>query len=281
MDMKASPQPQLTVGIFPVAMASLRLFGFVALVVVMLPAMMVLRMAGSPQAEAMPRRFHAILTRLVGFRLRVHGLDKKVEESAGAPVLYVANHSSYLDIPVLGALIPARFVAKAEVERWPFIGFLARVQKTVFVERRAIRAAHQRDGLRDVLEKGESLIVFPEGTSSDGMRTLPFKSSLFSIVEKPLSSGVLAVVQPVTVLCTELGGMPMGRPWRPYYAWYGDMTLVRHVWDVFKIGDFTIDVIFHAPVTMRDFGDRKLLSDYCERMIACGVDRCVTGRLAG
>ena len=157
-------------------------------------------------------------------------------------------------------------------------GFLAKLQNTVFIERRAVRAGKQVEIMRSNLEAGRSLILFPEGTSSDGMRTLPFKSSLLSIVEQPLASGAYVAVQPVTVLCTEIGAMPIGRSWRPYYAWYGDMTLVKHLWDVFKIGHFTVDVIFHPAVTIQDFGDRKLLSDYCQRTIAKGVDSCVTGR---
>ena len=198
--------------------------------------------------------------------------------SVAPSTLFVANHSSYLDVPVLGALIPAAFAAKSEVAGWPLIGTLARLQNTVFIERRVVKTLEQRDSMTARLRRGQSLILFPEGTSSDGTRTLPFKSSLFSIAETPLPDGRHVTVQPVSVLCTELGGFPLGRDWRPYYAWYGDMTLVKHLWNVFRLGEFTVEVIFHPPVTLEDFGNRKALAEHCQREAAKGVEMCVAGR---
>lgn len=253
-----------------------RLGGFALLVVVLVPPFLVLRAVRSSRAESMPQLFHKVLSLILGIKVRTHGLVEG--GTMQEPVLFVCNHSSYMDIPVLGSVLPACFVAKSEVAGWPFIGAMSKLQNTVFIERKQARAGSQRDVLRENLELGKSLILFPEGTSSDGMRTLPFKSTLFSIVEKPLINGNKVKVQPVSVLCTEIGGMPIGRSWRPYYAWFGDMTLVKHAWDVFRIGSFTVDVIFHSPVSIDDFGDRKLLSAHCERVIAAGVDRCVTGR---
>jgi 1-acyl-sn-glycerol-3-phosphate acyltransferase len=253
-----------------------RLGGFVLLVIVSVPVFFLLKGVRSPKADLMPMLFHRSLAYLAGMKIRVHG--HRIPDGQKDPVLFVCNHSSYLDIPVLGAVLDGCFVAKAEVERWPFIGAMSKFQNTVFIERRMIRAGQQREVLRQNLEKGNSLILFPEGTSSDGMRTLPFKSSLFAIVEKPLASGAHIKVQPVSLLCTEINGMPIGRSWRPYYAWYGDMTLIKHAWEVFKIAAFTVDVILHDPVTIKDFGDRKLLASHCEKVIAQGVDQCVTGR---
>lgn len=254
----------------------MRLGGFVVLVVVLVPTFYALKAVKSAKAAAMPELFHAGLSRLLGIKVRVRG--HRVQGGSDSPILFACNHSSYLDIPVLGSVIQGSFVAKSEVEGWPFIGTMSKLQNTVFIERRSSRAGAQKNVLRDTLEQGRSLILFPEGTSSDGMRTLPFKSTLFSIVEKPLVNGHKIRVQPVSVLCTEIGGMPIGRSWRPYYAWFGDMTLVKHAWDVFRISSFTVDVIFHPPVTIDDFGNRKLLSSHCERVIAAGVDTCVTGR---
>ena len=253
-----------------------RVGGFAALVIVCVPTFLVLKALRNPQADRMPRLFHRALSFLTGIKIRIHG--RPVSVSKDEPVLFVCNHSSYMDIPVLGAVLDGCFVAKSEVARWPFIGVMAKLQSTVFIERRTVRAGKQREILRENLEQGKSLILFPEGTSSDGMRTLPFKSTLFSIVEKPLDSGAHIRVQPVSVLCTEISGMPIGRSWRPYYAWYGDMTLIKHVWEIFKIASFTVDIILHDHITIKDFGDRKLLSAHCEKVIARGVDQCVTGR---
>lgn len=254
-----------------------RLGGFVLGIFAFVPVFFFLEAVKSPRAAKVPMQFHRFLCRLLGMRVRVRDCS---DGACGrdTPVLFVCNHSSYLDIPVLGGVLNGRFVAKSEVASWPFIGAMSKLQNTVFIERRAVRAAQQKDVLRENLEQGHSLILFPEGTSSDGMRTLPFKSSLFSIAEKPLPDGRQIKIQPVSILCTEIGGMPIGRSWRPYYAWFGDMTLVKHVWDVFKIADFTVDIILHEPVTIEDFENRKLLSDFCQRKIAAGVDQCVTGR---
>jgi len=253
----------------------LRLGGFLALIVGFIPVLLIMRSVNKEKADRIPRIFHGCVMRLIGVKIRVRG---KIEEEQGTPTIYVSNHSSYVDVPVLGSVIQACFVAKSEVATWPLIGGLARLQNTVFIERRSSRASVHRDVLRECLESGKSLIFFPEGTSSDGMRTLPFKSTLFSIAEKPLSNGQKVRIQPISVLCTEIGGYPIGRSWRPYYAWFGDMTLVKHAWELFKIGAFTVDVIFHQSVNIDDCGNRKLLSDYCQRTIADGVDQCVTGR---
>lgn len=270
-------QDNVGTGYVASAAAWLRLAGFVGLLVTMVPVLVCLRLARLPVAEAMPRFFHSLLIRLVGLRVRVRGHMVDARDGQG-PILYVSNHSSYLDIPVLGAVIDAYFVAKSEVASWPFFGTMARLQNTVFIERRQGKAGAQRDILRATLEDGHSLILFPEGTSSDGMRTLPFKSSLLAIAEKPLADGRAVRVQPVSVLCTEINGMPIGRSWRPFYAWFGDMTLIKHVWRVFKIGHFTIEILFHNPVKIDDFGSRKLLAAHCQDRIADGVEQCVTGR---
>jgi len=257
--------------------AGFRLCGFILLITTMVPALLVVRGISKEKARRMPMLFHRLLTMLLGFRVRLHGEMAQASQGEG-PIFYVSNHSSYLDIPVLGSVIDGHFVAKAEVASWPLFGVLAKLQHTVFIERRASRTAEQRDVMRANLEQGHSLILFPEGTSSDGMRTLPFKSSLFAIVERPLGDGRFVRVQPVSILCTEINGMPIGRSWRPYYAWFGDMTLVGHLWDVFKISNFTVDIIFHPPVKIDDFASRKLLASHCEAKISDGVDQCVTGR---
>lgn len=212
--------------------------------------------------------FYRIVLKGMAFKIRVHGTMTKT-----TPALFVSNHSSYLDIPILGSLIPGSFVAKADVRDWPIIGFLCDRQRTVFVERRSTRAEEHRDMLGEHLDKGESLIVFPEGTSSDGMEVLPFRSTLFSIVEKRE-----VPVQPVTIICSELDGMPITRALRPMYAWFGDMTFARHLWRVFKSGHYTVDVIFHPPVEASDFPNRKVLASYCQKQVARGIEQSLTGR---
>ena len=151
-------------------------------------------------------------------------------------VILTANHTGWIDIPVLSAVTPVSFVAKQEVNLWPFFGTLARLQRTVFVRRERSKALEDRDNIRRRLSDGDALVLFPEGTSGDGNRVLPFKSSLLSAAELALGEGVEgaarhAPVQPVSVTYVGLHGVPMGRENRPLIAWYGDMELVSHLWE--------------------------------------------------
>lgn len=225
-----------------------------------------------PFQRAFPMWYHRQICRIMGLRLEVRG-----EQSTARPTLFVCNHVSYLDIEVLGSLIKGSFVAKAEVRDWPIFGWLARLQGSVFVERRAGRTLESRDEMRERLEVGDSLILFPEGTTSDGNRILPFKSALFSAAEaRP--GGQPLTVQAVSVAYAKLDGMPMGRYLRPYLAWYGDMELGGHFLRVFGLGTVTVVVEFHPPVTIDQLGDRKALAAYCHAQVARGVAEALTGR---
>jgi len=245
---------------------------FLLLVALLIPFALLYRRTVPDQPFKIPLLFHRILLKILGIRLRIIGAP-----STATPVLFVANHVSYLDIPVLGAVLPAAFVAKSEVASWPLFGFLSKVQNTVFIERRSTRAAAQRTQLQEHLAKRQSLILFPEGTSSDGMNALPFKSSLFSIVEES-AHDIAITIQPVSITCTKLDGYPLLREQRPLYAWYGDMTLPPHLWNVFKNGRFTVDIIFHPPLTAAEAPNRKALAATCQSLIARGIEQSLSGR---
>jgi 1-acyl-sn-glycerol-3-phosphate acyltransferase len=243
--------------------------------VALVPVQLAYRIISPDDPFRIARIFHLGIIRILGFRVQVHGAMESTK-----PVLFVANHASYLDIPVLSTLIPGSFAAKAEVGGWPLIGFLARLQNTIFIERRSTQIEHQRDILREQLAKKRNLIFFPEGTSTDGLKVLPFKSSLFSIVEEGFAD-IGLMVQPVSIACTALDGLPITRAGRPFYAWYGDMTLVGHLWNVLKLGNFTVDVIFHSAVQPQAFADRKALSQYCHQQVSRGIEQCLKGREYG
>ncbi|ALJ34052.1 1-acyl-sn-glycerol-3-phosphate acyltransferase [Azospirillum brasilense] len=227
----------------------------------------------SPLRFRIPRFYHRVCAAILGIGVVVRG-----ERATDGPVLFVSNHSSYLDITVLGSVIPGSFVAKSEVAGWPFFGALAKLQQTVFVERKARSGVEkQRDELGARLDAGDSLILFPEGTSSDGNRTLPFKTALFAVAARRIGERPLTV-QPVSIAPTRLDGIPMGIAFRPCYAWYGDMDLAPHLWTVFTLGRMTVEVEFHPPVTIDGFSSRKALADHCQRAVARGVERAVSGK---
>jgi 1-acyl-sn-glycerol-3-phosphate acyltransferase len=221
-------------------------------------------------AVPLVRAYWAVVCRLLGFEVVTRG-----RMCVDQPVLYVCNHASYLDIFILGSVIPGFFVAKAEVSGWPVMGFLARIARTVFIERKTSRSAEQRDELSRRLDQGDSLILFPEGTSNDGNRVLPFKSSLFSIAER---QGGRLIVQPVSIAYTRLDGMPMGRFLRPFFAWYGDMTLAPHIWEAIGLGVVRVEIDFHTPGTVAEAGTRKHLALQCHGVISRAVAQANAGR---
>jgi lyso-ornithine lipid O-acyltransferase len=246
-----------------------RIAAYTALTLPLMPVQTVLVAAESRWARRLPVVYHRLCCRIMGFHIECHGTI-----SAQRPTLFIVNHTSYLDIMILSAAMEASFVAKSEVARWPLFGWLARLQRTVFVDRNARRGVGaQRDSIRRRLATGDNLILFPEGTSSDGSRVLPFKSALFAAAEEGR-----VVVQPVSVAYVRLDGIPIGRFYRPFFAWYGDMDLAPHLWTALGLGQVTVSITFHPPVRFGDFGSRKLLAEHCWRQIATGVAAALAGR---
>jgi 1-acyl-sn-glycerol-3-phosphate acyltransferase len=224
-----------------------------------------------PWVATFPRWYHRRCCRILGLRVRAIG-----RPIAARPVLFASNHVSYLDITVLSSLLAASFIAKTEVARWPLFGWLAKLQRSVFVDRRVRSTAQQRDSIAERLAAKDALILFPEGTSGDGNRVLPFKSALFSVADHP-EVGPLAV-QPVSIAYTRLDGMPIGRALRPLFAWYGSMAMAPHLWTVLGLGTVEIVVEFHPPTTLAECGSRKMLARYCYDRVAAGVAVALSGR---
>ena len=250
-----------------------RLSLYLLLTLPLMPMQAVLLAIGGAWQQRLPRLYHRWACRVLGFRVAVAG-----EPSAVRPTLFVANHVSYIDIEILGGIIEGSFIAKADVARWPLFGWLAKLQRTVFVDRRIRSTAAQRDAICERLDAGDDLILFPEGTSGDGNHVLPFKSALFSVADH---AGRRALtVQPLSIAYLRLDGIPMGRAYRPFFAWYGDMTLGSHLWTMLGLGTVDVRVTFHAPVTLAQFGSRKALAEHCQRVIALGMASALAGRPA-
>jgi lyso-ornithine lipid O-acyltransferase len=256
-----------------IALSVARLGTYAAFTLALMPVQWILLRIRSPWAVLLPTWYHRTSSRILGFRVEVRG-----SISPQHPTLFACNHSSYTDISILGGVIPGCFVAKAEVAGWPLFGCLAKLQRTVFVDRRVRTTATQRDAMAERLGAGENLILFPEGTSNDGNRVLPFKSSLFSVAEYRSDDGRALAVQPVSITYTKLDGMPLGRAIRPMIAWYGDMEMFSHMWTLVGLGVVTVVVEFHPVVTLRDLGSRKALAEHCHRVVSNGVAAARAGR---
>lgn len=249
---------------------------FVAVTLVLLLPQWLLIKLDLPGWRALAHRYHRFICRLFGVRVSVVGAPLR------GGVLLTANHTGWLDIPILSSVTPVSFVSKSEVGQWPFFGTLARFQRTIFIHRKRSQALEDRDNIRRRLTSGDALVLFPEGTSSDGNRVLPFRSALFSAAELPLGEDALhrtihPPVQPVSVAYVRLHGMPMGRETRPFFAWYGDMELVPHLWEAFKTGPIDVTVEFHPPLTIDEAGGRKALAARCEAAVRDGLVRALAG----
>jgi 1-acyl-sn-glycerol-3-phosphate acyltransferase len=239
-----------------------------------LPAEFVLRSFAGRDKAHLPVLFHRGLARALGIRITSHGRPAGGTWRHGAGVLYVANHVSWADVPVLGARIRAAFVAKAEVGGWGVVGWFATLARTVYVDReRRAKAGEQRDAIAERLARGESVILFPEGTNSDGVDVLPFKTPLFAMTTDHPDT----IVQPVTIAYTRVNGMPVTRERLPDLAWIGETELVPHALAFMSLGRVRAELIFHPPVRAGDYADRKALARHCHSVIAEGYRRLMRG----
>jgi 1-acyl-sn-glycerol-3-phosphate acyltransferase len=178
----------------------------------------------------------------------------------------VANHVSWLDIFTLNAPQRIYFVSKSEVAGWPGIGWLARATGTVFIARKGTEARAQRDLFEARLRAGHRLVFFPEGTSTDGLRVLPFKSTLFAAFFADGLDKVLHI-QPVSVIYRA----PPGEDAR-FYGWWGTMSFGRHLLKTLAAPrQGRVEVVFHAPLRIADFADRKALAAACETAVRGGL----------
>lgn len=174
----------------------------------------------------------------------------------------VANHSSWLDIFALNAVQRIYFVSKSEVAGWPGIGWLARATGTVFIARKGTEAKVQQRQFEDRLRAGHKLMFFPEGTSTDAVRVLPFKSTLFAAFWTHGLEHAMHI-QPVTVIYHA----PKGEDPR-FYGWWGSMDFASHLLQVLAVArQGRVEVVFHDPVAVDAFPDRKALAAYCEATI--------------
>lgn len=208
-------------------------------------------------------QFHYLIARLWSRAvLALLGMKRRVR---GAPIrkggVLTANHASWLDIVSLRSVRRINFVSKAEVRDWPGVGLIAAACETIFIERKRTAAKRQQQELEDRMRKDELLCIFPEGTSTDGLRVLPFKSSLLSVL---FLDGVRerALVQPVSVVYRVRPGADLPPN---FYGWWGSMSFEGHIWSVAtRSFGGEVEIVFHEPMRVADWEDRKALAARCE-----------------
>ncbi len=249
--------------------ATLRALGFLLITLPLMPVQAVLLVLWPGAARLLPHYYHKLLCWVLGFRTIVTGNLPK-----GGQCLIVANHVSWIDIVVLSCVAPLSFVAKREVATWPLFGWLAKLQRTVFVDReRRHSTKHSRSALEQRLSQGDRIVLFPEGTSHDGASLLPFKSSFFAAASDP----EIAIV-PVTLVYKHYWGLPLTRRNRALFAWYAEMGLLPHLWGALRAGGLTVEIIIHPALDVETGLDRKRAREVSERIVRRSLAAALHGR---
>ena len=228
---------------------------------------------GLPLQRWIPNLYHRLILFVLGIHVSVRGAP-----ATERPLLFVSNHSSWIDILALSSITPLKFIAKSEVAAWPLFGLLAKLQRTVFVDRskRQATVVVNRE-IAAKLSDGDPVVLFGEGTSGDGNRVMPFRTALLGAMDQALGGHGHGFLQPVSVSYTRLHGVPMGRQHRTIAAWHGDISLVPHLMRVIRIGAIDVVVTFGEPVAVEAGTDRKALA----LMLGEAVRRMNSAALAG
>ncbi|MEP1932341.1 MAG: lysophospholipid acyltransferase family protein [Roseibium sp.] len=242
--------------------AVLTIFVLTLVSLVLIPLQWICMKLNFSLQRKLPQIWHVIAIRLVGIRIEQIG-----QPSCDRPLLITSNHASWVDITVIGSLMPLSFIAKSEVSGWPIFGLLAKLQRTVFVNRtKRTETGQVASVIAERMATGDAMVLFAEGTSNDGNCVLPFRSALLGAATRALGDedGAEVWVQPLSIAYQGFYGVPMGRAHRPHAAWYGDMELAGHLWGIFTSGALDVIIRWGDPVLVDRTTDRKALTKRLE-----------------
>ncbi len=224
----------------------------------------------------MPRFWHRCVCGLTGIKITMTGTDKS-KTLKNRPVIYVSNHTSYLDILALGTFLKGIFIAKSEIAGWPIFGFLSKLQGTYFIERKPSAAIKQKEDIRDYLNDGVRLLFFPEGTTNNGFDILPFKSSLFGATLHPDIMGKAPIIQTISLkYYRKDGSIITQQSEMDDIAWYLDThELTPHLWAFLKTKGITANLHFGDMIDVNNIvkdadnerAGRKLITQKAEDII--------------
>jgi 1-acyl-sn-glycerol-3-phosphate acyltransferase len=238
---------------------------FALVTIVLMPVQWLAVALKRPLRRRIPVFYHRLVCRLLGVRVRASGAPVDAR-----PLLIVANHSSWLDISIITSLAPVVFVAKSEIARWPFFGLLAKLQRTVFVERnRRHRTGAVNAEIAQRLAEGDPVLLFGEGTAGDGNRVLPFRTALIGAARDAIAAAGndRVWIQPLSIAYVSQQGIALGRHLRPRAAWYGKMKLTGHIGRIVRTGAVDVSVTWGEPIPYDGAIDRKLLARQLESAV--------------
>lgn len=232
-----------------------------------------------PLQRRLPTFYHRVLCRIIGVNINVVG--RRVDDT---PLMIVCNHVSWLDITAITAVAPVIFVAKSEVASWPLFGLLAKLQRSVFVDRsKRHKTADVTAEIAQRLSSGDPVLLFGEGTSSDGNRVLPFRSALVGAAGDALAANEHAKriwLQPMSLAYDRLLGLPLGRQHRPLLAWYGDFRMLPHLVGVLRRGGVDITITWGNPIPYDQTSERKAVTRELEERVRHLTTQALRGRIA-
>lgn len=253
-------------------------FTIIILLIVTLPLIPIqisLNLFNLKAKRRLPVLWHRFAARVVGLKISLHG-----EISKKRPLLIASNHISWLDIVVLSASGPVSFIAKQEVSGWPAFGILAKLQRTVFINRERRSATGEKTNeIAERLNEGDAMVLFAEGTSTSGVHVLKFRSALLGAAQKAIGKEETVFIQPVALAYTHLHGMPAISSERPITGFYGDMAMAPHLLGILKEGAIDVSIHFGEPLPVTAKMDRKNLAQKLEEEVRAMKTAALRGKM--
>jgi lyso-ornithine lipid O-acyltransferase len=241
------------------------IFIFVPVLIVIIPAQFIINALRLPFWTVLPRFFHRMGCIFLGLRVHVAG-----QPATGRATLLVSNHISWTDIIAIGSVADVTFVAKREVGEWFFVGMMARLQKTIFVDRtRRSDAGRTSREMARHMAGGNAVLLFAEGQSDIGTHVLPFRSALIGAAQHAMiEAGARDVlIQPLTIAYTRLQGLPVSRNERSMIAWIKSKSVKQNIAEILTGSVKDVTVAFGTPLPLSESDDRKAVSKAAENQV--------------
>ena len=239
----------------------LKVFLIILIILLLIPIQYVFVQFKLKNRIYIPIFFHRILLKILGIKVKLIG-----QNTSARPLILAGNHTSYLDIIILGSIMPICFIAKEDIKHWFLFGFLAKMQNTIFIKRKNYKTLESLNSINKELANNSAVVLFPEGTTNTGKKVLNFKSSLFNLFE---NNNTLRL-QNFSLCYTHVNDMPIDNRTRPQISWYGDMNILSHLLNFLKISCVDATVVFHPILPLRGL-DRKSISISSIKQVKKGI----------
>ena len=239
----------------------LKVFLIVLLILFLIPIQYIFVQFKLKHRIYIPIVFHKLLLKILGIKVKLIG-----QYVVARPLILAGNHTSYLDIIILGSIMPICFIAKEDIKYWFLFGFLAKMQNTIFIKRKNYKTLESLNSINKELGNKSAVVLFPEGTTNTGKKILKFKSSLFNLFE---NNSTLRL-QNFSLCYTHVNNMPIDNRTRPQISWYGDMNIISHLSNFLKISCVNATVVFHPMLPLKGL-NRKSISASSIKQVKKGI----------